>query len=299
MCCALCCATLAAATKWTPSDYRMEPRADISNEMYSGYMPLSLKEDNDEGAFFFWLVKQSKAVHDTSPPKDTTNAKPKRLVIWLNGGPGCTSLLGLIMENGPFTVKDKEGGGGGFSFLRNRYSWSEEADVIYVEQPIRTGFSLASQEARTIKKEKQVSQDFALFLHSLMEIFPEYHNRPLFIAGESYAGFYIPWIAQHILRLKHSKNEEDRAAMATVDLQGVAIGNGAIDYAIQEPSYAEYAYYHGLIPLQTKERLEEEWARCMDSFQEGGSTKYFLTVGDFDKCDLMGKVSDVHSYFLI
>ena len=267
------------------SDYRMEERADISNEMYSGYMPLSLKEDNDEGAFFFWLVKQSRAVD--SPHREDT--KPKQLLVWLNGGPGCTSLLGLIMEHGPFTVEDKKGGGGGFTFLRNKYAWSEEADVIYVEQPIRTGFSLASQNARKIKKEKQVAHDFSKFLQSMMEVFPEYQDIPLFIAGESYAGFYIPWISQHILQLQHSQSEQDRAALASVDLRGVAIGNGAIDYAIQEPSYAEYAYYHGLIPLTAKERLEEEWNRCMDSFQGEGS-EHILTVGDFDKCDLMGKV---------
>jgi carboxypeptidase C (cathepsin A) len=202
------------------------------------------------------------------------------------------------MEHGPFTVVDSESGDGSFAFLKNKYSWSEAADVLYVEQPIRTGFSLASESGRTIKKEKQVAQDFAKFLQSMMEVFPEYQNNPLFIAGESYAGFYVPWISQHILQLKHSKNEEERASMARVELQGVAIGNGAIDYAIQEPSYAEYAYYHGLIPLGAKDRLEEEWGRCMDSFQQDRS-KHFLTVGDFDKCDLMGKVSATSYYSYI
>lgn len=250
------------------------------NEMYAGYMPLSLEGENDEGAFFFWLVKQSKA-------NMLDGTSPKRLVVWLNGGPGCTSLLGLIMEHGPFTVKDSANGNDGFTFVRNKYSWSEEADIIYVEQPIRTGFSLASQNAQKIRNEKNIAHDFTNFIRSFITIFKEYQGVPLFIAGESYAGFYVPWISKHILQLKHSDKKSDRETIALINLQGIAIGNGAIDYAIQEPSYAEYAYYHGLIPLQTKTRLEEEWNRCMDSLQEDGER--FITVGDFEKCDLMGK----------
>jgi len=148
---------------------------------------------------------------------------------------------------------------------------------------------LASEDARIIKKEKDVAHDFSKFLHSFLEVFSDYRRRPLFIAGESYAGFYIPWISQHLLELQHSEDTANRAFIESVNLQGVAIGNGAIDYAIQEPSYAEYAYYHGLlIPLQAKERLEEERDRCVDAFQERGY-RHAVTVGDYDSCDLMGK----------
>lgn len=49
-----------------------------------------------------------------------------------------------------------------------------------------------------------------------------------------------------------------------LNLQGVAIGNGVMDMYFQEPSYAEYAYYHGLIPLGAKQRFERDWAACME-----------------------------------
>ena len=291
----LCNFCIAKSTKWGPSDYKLDNTSSIANtnDMYAGYMPLSLKEEkNNEGAFFFWLVKQNKGHVEVDGEENSTGGtkKPKQLLIWLNGGPGCTSLLGLIMENGPFTVVDSAKADGTFTFLRNKYSWSEEADVLYVEQPVRTGFSLAATDSRPIKKEKDVARDFGKFLKSFMEVFPDYQQKPLFISGESYAGFYIPWIAEHLLQLKQSDNEADRASVVNINLQGVAIGNGAIDYAIQEPSYAEYAYYHGLIPLESRERLEEEWARCVDSFQDRSSNRA-VTVGDYDECDLMGKVN--------
>lgn len=51
--------------------------------------------------------------------------------------------------------------------------------------------------------------------------------------------------------------------MDDINLVGAAIGNGVLDFLFQEPSYAEYAYYHGLIPLAAKERFDLEWTQCL------------------------------------
>lgn len=53
--------------------------------------------------------------------------------------------------------------------------------------------------------------------------------------------------------------------MDNINLVGAAIGNGVLDFLFQEPSYAEYAYYHGLIPRAAKDRFEEEWIQCLSS----------------------------------
>lgn len=105
----------------------------------------------------------------------------------------------------------------------------------------------------------------------------------LFITGESYAGAYIPWMAEHIVEeqllplinstliddfyYSVSEPEEQRhmrcVAQDDINLVGIAIGNGVIDYMHQEPSYAEYAYTHGLIPLGAKRQLDYEFQRCL------------------------------------
>ncbi|KAL7750470.1 Cell death protease [Sorochytrium milnesiophthora] len=78
---------------------------------------------------FFWLVKQQEKVSK----RDKTVGL--FLVIWLNGGPGCSSIEGLLMENGPITV-DENG-----KATLNPYSWHRHANVLYVDQPVGTGFS--------------------------------------------------------------------------------------------------------------------------------------------------------------
>jgi carboxypeptidase D len=102
------------------------------------------------------------------------------LVVWVNGGPGCSALGGLVQENGPFlyeSVKAKP--------YVNSYSWTKAATMLYVEQPIGTGFTTG---AVTNTNEDQVAAQFAGFLDNFYKVFPELASKKLYITGESYAG---------------------------------------------------------------------------------------------------------------
>ena len=121
------------------------------------------------------------------------------LVIWLQGGPGCSSMLGLYTENGPFNFKfEREHIKDPFKFEANDYSWNNHANVMYVDQPIGTGFSFVDSFGMLRWSERAIASDFASFLHNFMYKYPEYKERPLYITGESYAGHYIPNIARHL-----------------------------------------------------------------------------------------------------
>jgi carboxypeptidase C (cathepsin A) len=140
-------------------------------------MPISWK-DNKEGSLFFWLAKNRKTV---APENE-------KLIVWLNGGPGCSSMIGMMHEHGPFTIHanidptGNTGAGQGpkapkYRLQRNDYSWNAVANVLYVEQPIRTGFSLAAEGARPIVGEKQVAADFRNFLLSFMQVFTQFKGK--------------------------------------------------------------------------------------------------------------------------
>ena len=139
-------------------------------------------------------------------------------MLWLNGGPGCSSLTGLFMELGPSSINKKG------ELVHNDYSWNSNASVIFLDQPINVGYSYGSSSvSNTVAASKDVYALMTLFF----EQFPEYTQQPFHIAGESYAGHYIPVFAAEILAHKNRN----------INLQSVLIGNGLTD------AYTQYAYY--------------------------------------------------------
>jgi len=174
-------------------------------------------EPGDE--MFYWLVRSRK-----DPENDP-------LVLWLNGGPGCASELGLFYENGPWTINDD------LSLETNEHSWNEIANMIYVDQPLGTGFSKTNKPDHIARNEKMVADTFFVFLEKFVEKFPEFQGRPFYITGESYAGHYIPAITAKIVEMDNPK----------INLISSAIGNGWVDPVLQYPQYTTFAVENELI----------------------------------------------------
>lgn len=162
-------------------------------------------------------------ITDTQPPgffESRNNPSEDPVLLWLNGGPGCSSLFGLFEELGPSTIP-----GDDLKPVNNPYSWNKNASVIFIDQPVNTGFSYSHN--RTITTAAAAEDIYALLTLFFREL-PQYAKQDFFIAGESYAGKYIPAIASEIL------SHKDRI----INLKGLAIGNGFID------PYIQFRYYH-------------------------------------------------------
>ncbi|CAO1639079.1 unnamed protein product [Sympodiomycopsis kandeliae] len=135
---------------------------------------------------FFWLWPQKEG-----EPKNDEN-----LIIWLNGGPGCSSLIGLLSENGPFKiVPGKEIDN--FEARSNPWSWHRLSDIVWVEQPPPTGFATGPV---TIYNDADGAELFRSWLHQFMDIFPEYRTRTITIIGESYGGVYLTYMYDALQR---------------------------------------------------------------------------------------------------
>lgn len=156
-------------------------------ESYAGTLPIDGNTKNPN-QLYFWFFP-------------TTNPKAKdEITIWLNGGPGCSSLDGLFQENGPFLWQS-----GTYAPQRNPFSFSNLTNIVYVDQPIGTGFSPAAKGAPAqIMNETDVGRQFAGFWKNFMTTF-NLQNRKVYITGESYAGQYIPYIAQYFLQQNDTK----------------------------------------------------------------------------------------------
>lgn len=129
---------------------------------FTGY----LSTDNDKKHFFFAYFESR------------SNPREDPLVMWLNGGPGCSSMTGLFMELGPCRVSDS-----GNSTVKNEYSWTEAANVFFLDQPIGVGFSWA--EGAKANGTFAASEDIYAFISIWYKYFPESQQLPFSIAGES------------------------------------------------------------------------------------------------------------------
>ncbi|KAG6747265.1 hypothetical protein POTOM_049661 [Populus tomentosa] len=202
---------------------RLPGQPHVEFQQFSGYVTV---DKNKHRALFYYFVEAE------------IDPESKPLVLWLNGGPGCSSLgLGAFSENGPFRPE-------GRVLIRNEHSWNREANMLYLETPVGVGFSYATNSSSFVAVDDEATaRDNLLFLQGWFHKFPQYRSTDLFIAGESYAGHYIPQLAK--LMIEINKKEK------LFNLKGIALGNPVLDFATDLNSRAEYFWSHGLISDST------------------------------------------------
>ena len=196
-------------------------RVSITEKMgfrsHAGFFTIDEKYNSN---LYFWYF----------PPFSVNEDAP--VVVWLQGGPGGTSLFGLFTELGPLIAK-KEG------FALRKYHWALTNHLIFIDNPVGTGFSFTDSENAYCENEDCVAKGLHTTLTQFFQLFPHLKNNPLFIAGESYAGKYIPSLGLYI----HKQNQKSNQKL---NLQGMAIGNGYCDPGNQL-DYGNYLYQLGLI----------------------------------------------------
>ncbi|PAV20210.1 alpha beta-hydrolase [Pyrrhoderma noxium] len=165
------------------------------------------RENHANDTLFFWAFETQNG--SLTAAADERSDVP--WAIWLNGGPGASSLLGLLEEFGPILMTE-EGG-----LRSNDFAWTNLVDYVWVDQPVGVGFATADSTGY-VADEDQVGKDFVGFLSNLVKVFPSLAKRPLLLTGESYAGTYLPYISKAIFETENPP----------VNLTKVAIGNGAI-----------------------------------------------------------------------
>nr|XP_015895935.1 serine carboxypeptidase-like 45 [Ziziphus jujuba var. spinosa] len=202
---------------------RLPGQPQVGFQQYAGYVTVDAKQQR---ALFYYFAEAE--IDPASKP----------LVLWLNGGPGCSSLgVGAFTENGPFRPS-------GEILVRNEHSWNGEANMLYLETPIGVGFSYSKDTSsyETVN-DKITARDNLVFLQRWLVKFPQFRNTSLYITGESYAGHYVPQLAELMLQFNKKRN--------LFNLKGIALGNPVLEFATDFNSRAEYFWSHGLISDST------------------------------------------------
>ncbi|KZO96372.1 alpha/beta-hydrolase [Calocera viscosa TUFC12733] len=195
---------------------------DPSVQQYSGYLDIS-----DGKHLFFWFFESR-----SSPASDP-------LVLWLNGGPGCSSITGLLFELGPCSVSSE-----GTNTTYNPYSWNSNANVIFLDQPVNVGFSY-SDDGTGVSTSPVAAEDVWTFLQLFVHRWDKYSKLPFHISGESYGGTYLPNLA-HVIHAHNKEVASSPASFASkkitkLNFASILIGNGLTSPIVQFPAVAEYA----------------------------------------------------------
>ncbi|XP_004496292.1 serine carboxypeptidase-like 27 [Cicer arietinum] len=202
---------------------------NVGFEQYSGYV--TVNEEN-ERALFYWLIE--------SPMNRGPNLRP--LVLWLNGGPGCSSIAyGASEEIGPFHIRPD-----GKSLYLNPYAWNNLANILFLDSPAGVGFSYCNKTTDLYTfGDQKTAEDAYVFLVNWFERFPQYKHREFYIAGESYAGHYVPQLAQIVYQRNKGINNP------VINFKGFMVGNGVTDDYHDYVGTFEYWWTHGLISDST------------------------------------------------
>ncbi|KAI0347644.1 serine carboxypeptidase [Trametopsis cervina] len=206
------------------TDYQLrikDPQlCDTSVQQHSGYLDIS-----DGKHLFFWFFEARRS------------AEKAPLTLWLNGGPGCSSMTGLLFELGPCSIADE-----GKNTTYNPYSWTSHSNMIFLDQPVNVGYSY-TDDGSTVSTSPVAAEDVYAFLELFIDRYPQYADAPLHIAAESYGGTYAPNIASVI----HKKNKELAVAsrpaprVKKLNLASVILANGRTDPLTQFASVPEFA----------------------------------------------------------
>jgi len=228
-----------------PADIQNSGTIDLNVRSYAGYA--DAQYNSKEIQLFYWFFESQKFHPTQSRNNEEIGRTP--LLVWLNGGPGAPSTLGLFLENGPYRIQDGSGG----KLLENPYSWNKDAHIMYWDQPIGTGYSRVKEEdpqTTFAKNEDELSEMFYLAFQDFLSKHPEYRSCPVYVAGESYGGKYVPNIAMKI----HAKNSAETDETNKINLKGISIGDGWIDARLQMKVYIDYVYTMGY--LDTNQQLQ-------------------------------------------
>ncbi|KAL0487460.1 cathepsin A [Acrasis kona] len=194
---------------------------------YAGYIQSNSTHGRN---LFYWFVESQ------------SNPKNDPVVLWMNGGPGCSSLDGLLTEHGPFDVNPD-----GSTLKINQYSWNKVANVIYLESPASVGFSYSTETDQTFNDDK-TADDVYHFLISFFKKYPQFAKNPFYVSGESYAGHYVPVSTNAIFE------GNKRGDNPPINLKGFLVGNGVTDQESDQNSVPTFIYQHALASQQSYEQ---------------------------------------------
>ncbi|XP_077124945.1 putative serine carboxypeptidase CPVL isoform X3 [Ranitomeya variabilis] len=214
------------------------PGANVKS--YSGYLTVNKTYDSN---LFFWFV----------PAQLSPESAP--VLLWLQGGPGGSSMFGLFVEHGPYVVNKN------LTLVHREFAWTNKYSVLYIDNPVGTGFSFTKDDRGYAVNQDDVGRDLYSALTQFFQIFPEYQKNEFYATGESYAGKYVPAIGYYI----HTLNP---TAKVKINFKGIAIGDGLCDPEVMLAGYADFMFQTGIVDENQKAYVQQQCDLAIQYIQQ-------------------------------
>lgn len=211
------------------------------------------------------------------------DASKAPVVLWLNGGPGCSSFCGFVYEHGPYQYKlTKEG----VVLQDSPYSWNKVANMIYLDSPAGVGMSYTTDKRQLHTNDTQTAVDANTFIRKFFQRYPEFASNEFYIAGESYAGVYVPSVALEVME------GNGKGQSPTVNLKGYLVGNGCTDPEFDANAFPLFALGKSLISVDMYTEMK---TACNDDY---------YNVAKGSRCEqlllkLQAEVADLNLYDIL
>ncbi|XP_061350301.1 serine carboxypeptidase-like 20 isoform X2 [Gastrolobium bilobum] len=224
-------------------------------------MYVTVDESHGRDLYYYFVVSEGKPSQDP-------------VVLWLNGGPGCSSLDGFVYEHGPFNFEKPKTKGTLPRLQLNPYSWSKVSNIIYLDSPAGVGFSYSKNKSDYTTGDVKTASDTHTFLLKWFELYPEFLPNPLFISGESYAGVYVPTLADEIVKGIEANTTPK------LNFKGYMVGNAVTDEEFDGNAIVPFAYGMGLISI---EMFGEITKQCSGKFYDPVNANCKKMLSKFDE----------------
>ncbi len=213
--------------------------AKLEGKQFAGYAPVGAKGvGKNELELFYWFV-------------GTDDYAERPTILWSNGGPGSSSFWGFFLENGPYDIQSAVGD---YPVVKPRATaWNSQANYLIFEHPLGVTLSFAADDDVPENVQQGIDQLYQALLHFL-DRHPEVRRNPLILAGESYAGTYLPLLSKAILAGNATAGKKAR-----IDLRATVLLDAWVDPYTQMATDTTYAVTHGLISQAQKERLDRDY----------------------------------------
>ncbi|KAK1318944.1 Serine carboxypeptidase 1 [Acorus calamus] len=243
---------------------------DFPSKHYAGYV--TVDEDRGRNLYYYFVVSEG------NPSKDP-------VVLWLNGGPGCSSFDGFVYEHGPFNFERVTKYGDMPQLHLNPYSWSKVSSVIYVDSPAGVGLSYSKNKDDYQTGDLKTASDSHTFLLKWFEQYPKFLNNSFYIAGEPYAGVYVPTLASEVAK------GIEVGTKPILNLKGYMVGNGVTDTIFDGNALVPFAHGMGLI---SDDLYKDVDAACQGSYWNATNGRCALLL---DKVDY--ELNDLNIYDIL